>query len=318
VIIDLPATSSATVARSLVDLRSEHGAVALGRVLTLVVLANGADVDEVVDAATHASHEHPLRVVVVQASDHQAEREAGHEESPHLDAQIRLGGDAGAGEVVVLKSDPVLLEDVSSLITPLLLPDTPVVAWWAGDTPVDAADTSIGRMAHRRLTDAAACEDPLVQIRRRAETYQPGDCDLAWARITLWRAVLAGAMDVVAATGSVDVRDVEVHGSVMSPSADLLAGWLAWALRTPAKIRRVGSHGIAAVHIRLADGAELTLERPDRADLAQLSLPGQPTRPVALSPRSNADCLAEELRRLEPDEVYGETLVHGMPRIIPT
>jgi hypothetical protein len=50
--------------------------------------------------------------------------------------------------------------------------------------------------------------------------------------------------------------------------------------------------------------------------VAQLSVPGQPTRPVALPPRSDADGLAEELRRLEPDEVYGEVLVRGLARVI--
>lgn len=317
-IVDLPSTSAADVARSLVDLRERYGAVALGRVLTLVVLADGADIEQSVAAANYASHEHPLRVIVVQRSSDDDERAQGHDAVPHLDAQVRLGGDAGASEVVVLRAAASLTEDASSLVTPLLLPDAPIVAWWSGEAPPVTAATSVGAMAHRRITDAAACSSPLVAIRDRAQSYQPGDGDLAWARLTLWRAALAGAMDVVTARGHLPrVTSVAVHGAGRSPSVDLLAAWLAWALQTPAEVSRSGVHGVSAVRVTFADDTHVALERAEGEHLAHLSVPGQPTRPVALIPRTDFDCLAEELRRLEPDEVYGEVLQRGLPRVIP-
>ena len=75
--------------------------------------------------------------------------------------------------------------------------------------------------------------------------------------------------------------------------------WLAWALRSSSQVRRVPVHGVAGVRLEFADGSQLVLERPEDEALAHLSIPGQPTRPVALAPRSTEDCLAEELRRLE-------------------
>ncbi len=47
-----------------------------------------------------------------------------------------------------------------------------------------------------------------------------------------------------------------------------------------------------------------------RADgrTATLAWPGQTDRMVALHRRDTAELLAEELRRLDPDEVYAETL----------
>jgi glucose-6-phosphate dehydrogenase assembly protein OpcA len=39
-----------------------------------------------------------------------------------------------------------------------------------------------------------------------------------------------------------------------------------------------------------------------------MTWPGRPNRRVALHRRDTPDLIAEELRRLEPDEVYGETL----------
>jgi glucose-6-phosphate dehydrogenase assembly protein OpcA len=41
---------------------------------------------------------------------------------------------------------------------------------------------------------------------------------------------------------------------------------------------------------------------------ATLSRPGEPDRYAALHRRDIAELLAEELRRLDPDEVYAETL----------
>jgi glucose-6-phosphate dehydrogenase assembly protein OpcA len=58
--------------------------------------------------------------------------------------------------------------------------------------------------------------------------------------------------------------------------------------------------------MRTADG-EIRIERPD-GRLAALTLPGQPDRPVALKRRDIAELLAEELRRLDPDEIYEQTV----------
>jgi glucose-6-phosphate dehydrogenase assembly protein OpcA len=55
------------------------------------------------------------------------------------------------------------------------------------------------------------------------------------------------------------------------------------------------------------EGGEVTISRPD-GRTATLSREGQPDRHVALHRRDTAELLAEELRRLNPDEVYGETL----------
>jgi glucose-6-phosphate dehydrogenase assembly protein OpcA len=49
------------------------------------------------------------------------------------------------------------------------------------------------------------------------------------------------------------------------------------------------------------------LTRPD-GKIATLSQPGQPDRMIALARRSVPDCLSEELRRLDPDEIYGAAL----------
>ncbi|MGH3561335.1 MAG: glucose-6-phosphate dehydrogenase assembly protein OpcA, partial [Mycobacterium sp.] len=65
-IIDLPDTSTTAVNKKLDELRERAGAVTMGRVLTLVIAPQTAAVlEESIEAANAASHEHPSRVIVV-------------------------------------------------------------------------------------------------------------------------------------------------------------------------------------------------------------------------------------------------------------
>ncbi|MGO4237144.1 OpcA/G6PD domain-containing protein, partial [Pseudarthrobacter sp. YAF2] len=54
-------------------------------------------------------------------------------------------------------------------------------------------------------------------------------------------------------------------------------------------------------------GGDVQLFRPGLS-VAELTQPGQPAQRITLPRRSLRDCLAEELRRLDPDSVFGEVL----------
>ncbi len=305
-IVDLPETTVAKVTRALVTLRDEGGAVALGRVLTLVISTTSGTAEEAIQAANDASREHPMRVIVV------VHEPGGITAPPRVDAQIRVGGDAGASEVVVLRVWGPAGADEEGLVTGLLLPDAPVVAWWPGaDVPDVVAESPLGRIAQRRITDASAQPDPARAIDHLAATFRAGDSDFAWTRLTLWRAVLAAALDQPPYE---QVEAVEVSGAVDSPSTELLAAWLRLALDVPVDVvlsdRSTGSSGIHGVRLIRASGA-IDLER-NVPDVATLSQPGQPTQEVSLPRRSLRDCLAEELRRLDPDDLYGQVLTEGL------
>jgi glucose-6-phosphate dehydrogenase assembly protein OpcA len=155
-------------------------------------------------------------------------------------------------------------------------------------------------LAQRRITDSAAEKNPIKALELRRNSYTPGDTDLAWTRLTLWRAMLASALDLPPYER---VLDAEVSGEADSPSTELLAAWLASGLKIPVKrTKAVRGEGICLVSLdRKSGGVELT--RPD-GRIGTLVQPGQPERRVALQRRSIRDCLAEELRRLDPDEVY--------------
>lgn len=304
-ITDLPDTTTKDISKTLVRLRNQVGAMALGRVLTLVVVIDDADAQSAIDVATHASRQHPCRIIVVIAGDRRGKN--------RLDAQIRLGGDAGASEIVVLRLYGALANHGPSVVVPLLLPDSPIVAWWPGEAPGDVGRDPIGAMAQRRITDASQHRNPRNMLKKRAATYSPGDTDLAWTRITRWRGLLAAALDqppYEAVTGAV------VAGAPDSPSSDLLAAWLAGRLKVP--VRRVSTpagSGITSVRLERESGP-IDLVRPGDV-VATLSQPGQPDRRISLPRRELPECLADELRRLDPDDIYQDALLHGFTKLAP-
>ncbi|HEY0636519.1 MAG TPA: glucose-6-phosphate dehydrogenase assembly protein OpcA [Pseudonocardiaceae bacterium] len=302
-IIDLPSTTTSAVNKKLVELRERGGAVALGRVLTMVIVTDdGVDTESAIDAANDASREHPCRVIVLARG---AKRAAAR-----LDAQIRVGGDAGASEVIVLRLYGPLAEEGASATVPLLLPDAPVVAWWPREAPDVPAEDPIGRLATRRITDAAASRNPQRMLAHRRDSYADGDTDLAWTRVTLWRGLLAAALDQ---PPHEEVTRAVVSGAADSPSTDLLAGWLAARLRVPViRAKADVPGGLESVRLERRSG-DVTLSRPD-GKVGTLLQPGQPQRRVALQRRPLRDCLSEELRRLDPDEIY-EAALRALPDV---
>jgi len=304
-IVDLPNTTTNAINRKLVDLRNDGGAVALGRVLTLVLAVDEFGADAAISTANDASCEHPCRVVAIVRANKRG--------SSRLDAQIRVGGDAGASEVIVLRLYGPLSSHGESLIVPLLLPDAPIVVWWPGIAPDVPAQDPIGRMAQRRITDAAQEKLPVRALLRLGEGHVPGDTDLAWSRITRWRALLAAALDQPPYD---PVTRATVTGASDSPSTELLAAWLAFALKCPVT-RKKTPPGTGMIGVTLVrSSGKVTLERPD-GTVGTLTQPGQPVRRIAMHRRSDVDCLIEELRRLDPDELFADVLTKGLPALHP-
>ena len=300
---DLPNTTISKVSKELVQIREEGGAVALGRVLTLLIQTDFKDLEEAILAANEASRAHPCRIIVLANDDKSTKKSK-------LDAEIRVGGDAGASEVIVLRAFGEAASDAESLVTGLLLPDAPVVAWWPGTAPEKPSDSALGRIAQRRITDAAAQKDPHGWLSNLAKNYSPGDSDFAWTRLTLWRAQLAAILDQPPYD---PVLSVIVTGAVDSPSTDLLAAWLELKLKVDIQlVRTVRGEAVTGIKgvklLRKSGDIEIIRNIPDVATLIQ---PGQPTRDISLPRRSPRDCLIEDLRRLDSDDAFGKLITKG-------
>lgn len=293
--IRLDHTTGSEVAAAITEERHRMGSPATGMVLTLLIMADEETQADATAAAAFASQEHPMRILVL------IPRPKTHLET-RLDAEISVGGDEGPGEIAILRLRGELAQHAGSVAIPLLLSDTPVVAWWPSIAPDSVHDDSIGAHAQRRITDATRSSRQLVAINKRVDSYSPGDTDLSWTMITAWRSLLAAALD----QPHDKILGAEVSLPKSHAAGHLMAAWLGTRLDVPAAV--VNSKGPGITNVRLiTEAGDITLSRKDGAN-ATLTRPGFPPATIAHPQRSRGDLMSEELRRLDPDEVYGETL----------
>ena len=170
-------------------------------------------------------------------------------------------------------------------------------------------------MAQRRVTDAAELDQPAPH---RAQAPRRG----LRARRQRPRVVaghpVARAVSPPPSTSRPTSRSPAptVVAAADSPSGDLLAGWLAARLRCPVTARPLPQpqrDHLGAARARQRHG------RP-RAPAATATRPrcpsrASPYRTIALAHRGDAECLADELRRLDPDEVYQDALTTGLRQV---
>lgn len=293
--IKLERTNSSRIARALVKARVAAGSPAMDMVMTLIVVTDEDTVGDALETAIRLGREHPSRVIGVILGDGRGEA--------RVDASVRVGENS-SGESVLLRISGPLTNHAESVVLPLLLPDSPVVAWWPNEAPKEPSADPIGRLAQRRLTDAERTAAPVRTLRALGRRYSPGDTDLTWTRLTPWRALLAAALDQTTAP----VTGGEITANIANPAAQLLRAWLESRLDVPIRFVRDEAEQITCVRLRTEAG-DVTIERSDAAS-GQFSVPGSATREVPLGARSLAELLAEDLRRLDADEVYAETVAH--------
>ena len=289
--IELTDTTASAIASAFVKDRIKAGSPAMGMVLTLIVVTDEDHADEAMASARMAAHEHPARTLGVILGDARG--------ASHVHAQV--GTLAGwTGETALIRLRGEVVKHADSVVLPLLLPDSPVAIWWATNAPMDPAADPLGSLAQRRITDAAAVTRGKQQaMHALCATYAPGNTDLAWTRLTPWRALLASSLDQYQTTGDVRVR----HGRADQPErrpAGHLADRPAQGARWPARARR--GPGITEVALETKRGP-IRITRLD-GKLATISSPDAPDRPIALKRLAIPALLAEELRRLDEDDVY--------------
>jgi hypothetical protein len=168
----------------------------------------------------------------------------------------------------------------ASVVQPLLLPDLPAFLRWRGMPPFgEDAFQQLLDVVDRLIVDSTEWPDlpatyrPLTDIFERVNVS-----DIAWARTSRWRPMLASLWPDIA-----DVKRIRVKGT--AAQAHLLAGWL---------------------RSRLQRGIELEHEPSDR--LVGVDVDGEPTPFPAGDPPAPADLLSDELDRLSRDRVYEDAV----------
>ena len=288
-------TTGTAVVKALAAERRTGGAVTSGLALTLVIVVDEKDSAEAEEAATIAASKHPMRMLMVIRRQIDAP-------VPRLDAEVLLGGRLGPGEAVVMRMFGRLALHAESVTLPLLAPDAPVVTWWHGAPPDRISYDPLGVSADRRITDVGRADDRLAALRQRAVDFAPGDTDLSWTRITGWRAALASSLDgrhEIPSSASVDGDDTD-------PSALLLAGWLSSRLGFYVPVNKSAGGEIERVSIGFDDESSISAQ----ADGGRLILrrQGQADSIAPFPDRSLGELLAEELRRLDDDEIFANAL----------
>jgi glucose-6-phosphate dehydrogenase assembly protein OpcA len=289
-VIELTDTNSAQIAAEFVRARIRAGSPAMGMVMTLIIVVDEDSAPAAMEAARLASREHPARVLGVILDDARG--------AAMINAQVGIG-QSWTGETALIRLKGEVVKHAESVVLPLLLPDSPVAIWWPKDAPADPAADPLGALAQRRITDAAASTKAKGRaLHTLCSTYAKGNTDLAWTRITPWRALLAAALD----QQPLKVRRASVTAERISPSAELLRAWLNDRLHVDVDRENSRGPGITEVVLDTKDGP-IRISRLD-GKLATFSSPDRPDRPVALKRRELPDLLAEELRRLDEDDIY--------------
>lgn len=119
-IITLRDTQTSTISEKIDTLHEERGEVALGRVLTLLILTDEDNLEDALRLANEASLDHPCRVIAITPSTRRMTEP--EEKRTYLDAEVRIGADAGAGEIIVLRPRGGLIHHQDTLVIPCWCP----------------------------------------------------------------------------------------------------------------------------------------------------------------------------------------------------
>jgi len=279
--------------------------------------------------------DHPGRVLVVCADTTAA--------AERLEAWVTLhcraigGGSQVCGEQVVVVAAGGAVDRVAGVVTALLLPDCPAIAWWRGGpgpavTLLDRLRPSLDAV----LLDGGRVDPPaLGRWVGRVAGAGPGVAvgDLAWERTRPWRGWTADLFEPPAARAALGhLRAVRVASGAGADTVALLyLAWLAARLgwpATPGLTRRDGGwagrlgpvavavapdgagDGLTAITLE-AGGARWRLARQDAERVALEAGPGTegPERKVIRHPEpDDATLVGRWLERPHPDPIYAEAL----------
>jgi len=167
-------------------------------------------------------------------------------------------------------------EHPASVVESLLIPDLPVFLRWRG-LPLfeDSAFQELTEVADRLIVDSTEWPGLPTPYGRMAEVFDRITVsDIAWARTSRWRPMLASLWPEIA-----EVKQIKVTGT--EAQAQLLAGWLRSRL-----------------------GREIMLEHEPSTKLVGVELDGQPAAFPPGDPPSPSDLLSDELDKLARDPVY--------------
>jgi glucose-6-phosphate dehydrogenase assembly protein OpcA len=197
---------------------------------------------------------------------------------------------AGEGRQICTETIRIRLKGLraaapASVVQPLLLPDLPAFLRWRGLPPFGAPELEqLIDVVDRLIVDSTEWPDLPESYRGLVDIFdRVAVSDIAWARTSRWRPMLASLWPDIAG-----VKRIRVQGT--AAQAQLLAGWLRSRLQHP---------------------VELEHEPSDR--LVGVELDGEPAPFPPGDPPSAADVLSEELDEFGRDPIYEDAVRGALP-----
>lgn len=316
------------------DTRPEDDfAVLRSRVANLLVyLGQESDLSELSGIVSELTQMHPSRVLLLQAAKNEPDRDIEISIETFCDADKRSGRKRLCCEEVTLKASGSFVSELPSAALPLLVPDLTSFLWWKDSlaTKPDEVFDVLLRASDRLIVDSAEFADPSTELIALTTLFinqdyaHVGISDLNWARLTAWRALLAGFYDVPAYRALLDGVDTvridylapEPARTVVAPQALLFAGWLAsrlgWNLSGDQAPRRINETFV--FNFSKKEGVEerqivLELNRVERdagkpGRLVQVVLESGSQQPAAFTVARSADNLHLVTEALVKEDVH--------------
>ena len=267
-------TSVSAIERELSSLRleEERGARLRTSVMTHIAWVPEEWVEAAEDVLTGLAARHPSRTIVLfpQSGDGGLEGDVCSESFPITENRVICT------DTIRIRLHGTSAEHPASVVEPLLIPDLPVFLRWRGLPAFDSsAFDELMDVVDRLIVDSTEWPDLPNPYEKFAEIFdRVAVSDIAWARTSRWRPMLASLWPGIA-----DVERIKVTGT--AAQACLLAGWLC---------------------SRLGRSIELEHEPSDR--LVGVEIDGEPAPFPPGDPPLPADLLSDELDKLSRDRVY--------------
>jgi glucose-6-phosphate dehydrogenase assembly protein OpcA len=307
------------------------------RLLAFNLVAICISVDDA-DVATHTagliSQTHPCRAIVVYADPQPEDSEANIEADLSFQRALSKTGTVNAEHVRLnVSGEPAY--HLTSVVTPLLVPDIPVYLWLVGAPPLGQAfGHDAIAICERLVIDTGEYPHMNRTLRTMATELQNageeiGLADLAWARTQTWREVLAQTFEGAQMRELVHhITQVEVESCGPQPSTAgwLYAGWLSdrlsWDSDGPAvvvaaaEVDGVPEHELSAVRVTCVSAdhrATVTLERREQTLYSTIDVDGGHTaaQAMTLPDPDVAQLVGSLLEEGSDDPMYLRALHHA-------
>jgi glucose-6-phosphate dehydrogenase assembly protein OpcA len=284
------------------------GGVLRACAMTLLVVAEDeADAERVRQTLGVLMHDHPSRAIVLRGSTGAA-----------LDARVFAECWMPFGrqqqicaEGIELTADLMELSDVAQFLLPLIVPDLPVVLWCRG--PRSFAERTFDplfQLAAKIIFDSSSAPNAKAAISSLRTLHAGGlrVADLAWARLTGWREVLAHLFDNhMPAASSIQSARISYGAPRASTTALYLAAWISRALPSARVTLESGEGDPVLQSVALSgEGVDISITR---AHEGSLEVRSGAVQSRSLLPSESDDALMRaELGILVRDEIFEAVL----------